>query len=160
MSIFCLRKLMDVSRARSFHRLKILLRACRHRGRSLPLKTYYTRLEDCDPSFTEALLAREEVSVGRWCRTRTEKVPRGFVPVYVGSEETRFVIPMVFLSMPEFSKLMDSTADEFGFEQEGGLKIACEEDDFEEILLKCLAYHKGKNKSGINMSLEDYSCSL
>ncbi|GAV71782.1 Auxin_inducible domain-containing protein [Cephalotus follicularis] len=66
-------------------------------------------------------------------------VPKGSLAVYVGPEQRRFVIPMVCLSMPEFRALMDKVAEEYGFEQEGGLQIPCEVEDFEDMLLKCLA---------------------
>ncbi|XP_042508790.1 auxin-responsive protein SAUR71-like [Macadamia integrifolia] len=72
-------------------------------------------------------------------------VPSGFLAVYVGSELRRYVIPATYLSVPEFRVLMERAAEEFGFEQEGGLKFPCGEEDFEEVLLKCLAT-KGKLK--------------
>ncbi|XP_017978600.1 PREDICTED: auxin-responsive protein SAUR71 [Theobroma cacao] len=78
------------------------------------------------------------------------QVPKGFIAVYVGPELRRFVIPMSYLSMPEFKILMDKVAEEFGFEQEGGLQIPCDEQHFEQILLKCTALQqmsKNKNKN-------------
>ncbi|KAK6915215.1 Small auxin-up RNA [Dillenia turbinata] len=68
--------------------------------------------------------------------------PKGYIAVYVGPEMRRFVIPASYLSMPEFGVLMEQMAEEFGFEQEGGLRIPCEEDDFEKILLKCVKSEK------------------
>lgn len=76
-----------------------------------------------------------------------QQVPKGFLAVYVGPEQRRFVIPMSYLSMPEFRVLMDQVAEEFGFEQDGGLQIPCEEHDFEEILVRCLRMHKMASKS-------------
>ncbi|KAL6996086.1 hypothetical protein U1Q18_006222 [Sarracenia purpurea var. burkii] len=81
------------------------------------------------------------------------RVPKGSLAVYVGPEERRFVIPACYLSMPDFKGLMEKAAEEFGYEHEGGLRIPCEEDDFEDILKRCLAMHqamskaKGKSKS-------------
>lgn len=74
-------------------------------------------------------------------------VPKGFLAVYVGPEQRRFVIPMTYLTMPEFRVLMDKVAEEYGFEQEGGLQIPCEEEDFEEILLRCLAMKQIMSKN-------------
>lgn len=76
-----------------------------------------------------------------------EVVPRGFLAVYVGPELRRFVIPTNYLSMPEFRALMEIMAEEFGFHQEGGLQIPCEEKYFEEILDKCSCQMKTKNKN-------------
>ena len=64
-------------------------------------------------------------------------VPKGSIAVYVGPEFRRFVIPMTYLAMPEFRDLMDKVEEEFGFEQEGGLQFPCEEQEFEQILLRC-----------------------
>lgn len=71
-----------------------------------------------------------------WVSSGTEKVPKGFLAVYVGAEQRRFVIPLRCLSTPGFMGLMDKVAEEFGYDhQEGGLRIPCEEEDFEEILV-------------------------
>ncbi|XVE91127.1 hypothetical protein DITRI_Ditri20bG0129800 [Diplodiscus trichospermus] len=64
-------------------------------------------------------------------------VPKGFIAVYVGPELRRFVIPTSYLTMPEFRVLMEKVAEEFGFEQEGGLQFPCDEQEFEQILLRC-----------------------
>ena len=92
--------------------------------------------------------SKESLLVGSKFRTRgnkpaaggvssgTEKVPKGFLAVYVGAEQRRFVIPLRCLSTPGFMGLMDKVAEEFGYDhQEGGLRIPCEEEDFEEILV-------------------------
>ncbi|KAM7254075.1 hypothetical protein ACFE04_031757 [Oxalis oulophora] len=73
-------------------------------------------------------------------------VPRGSLAVYVGHEERRFVVPTSCLSMPEFKELMDSAAEEYGFEHQGGLHIPCEEEDFEEILVRCLKIQQRNKK--------------
>ncbi|KAF8025329.1 hypothetical protein BT93_F2233 [Corymbia citriodora subsp. variegata] len=68
------------------------------------------------------------------------RVPKGSLAVYVGPKLRRFVIPASYLSVPEFRNLMERVAEEVGFEQEGGLQIpCCEEEDFEEILARCMA---------------------
>ncbi|OAY70356.1 auxin-responsive protein SAUR21-like [Ananas comosus] len=61
-------------------------------------------------------------------------IPKGFLAVYVGPELTRFVIPTSYLCLPIFKALMDKMAEEFGFEQTGGLRIPCDEDYFRQIL--------------------------
>ena len=76
-----------------------------------------------------------------------KEVSRGFLAVYVGPELRRFVILTSYLSMPDFRALMERMADEFGLQQEGGLQIPCEEEDFEEILRKCWTMHQTKIKN-------------
>ncbi|CAL9162400.1 unnamed protein product [Musa hybrid cultivar] len=61
-------------------------------------------------------------------------VPKGCMAVYVGAEMRRFVIPTSYLRLPLFRVLMESAADEFGFDQVGGLRIPCDEEDFTELL--------------------------
>ncbi|GMY38258.1 auxin-responsive protein SAUR50-like [Fagus crenata] len=73
------------------------------------------------------------------------QVPKGFLAVYVGPKLRRFVIPTSYLSMPDFRVLMDRAAEEFGFDHEGGVKIPCEEEDFEQILYRCCKINKKKS---------------
>ncbi|XVF86238.1 hypothetical protein PTKIN_Ptkin18bG0024500 [Pterospermum kingtungense] len=90
---------------------------------------------DYEKSSRDSLLTCRELSDGS---SRGSKyVPKGFIAVYVGPELRRFVIPMSYLAMPEFRALMDQVAEEFGFEHEGGLEFPCDQQEFEEILLRC-----------------------
>ncbi|KAK9683943.1 hypothetical protein RND81_10G176800 [Saponaria officinalis] len=61
-------------------------------------------------------------------------VPKGFLAVHVGEEMKRFVIPTNYLKHPAFCLLLKEAEDEFGFQQEGVLRIPCEVDVFEDIL--------------------------
>lgn len=94
-----------------------------------------TLLESCSEDSKESLLAQFNAD-------NFKEVPKGFLAVYVGPELRRFVIPMTCLSMPDFRVLMDQAAEEFGFEQQGGLQIPCDEEDFTMTLLTCLAKDK------------------
>ncbi|CAO2840430.1 unnamed protein product [Amaranthus hypochondriacus] len=132
---------MNDLRARSIRRL-ILLRAHYHQNSVLA----YKRIDSPDLSFSESLPIHEP-SNRRRRNSHSEKIPRGYLPVYVGPDEKRFIIPMAYLSMPDFGDLMETVAEEFGFEHQGALKIPCDEDDFQEILYKCLANHKATSKS-------------
>ena len=58
-------------------------------------------------------------------------VPKGYFAVYVGAESRRFVVPTSYLSQPAFRELMERAAEEFGFDQAGGLRIPCREEDFQ-----------------------------
>ncbi|KAM5579815.1 hypothetical protein ABKV19_009537 [Rosa sericea] len=99
-------------------------------------------LLDSGENSAESLLAGE-LSDGH---RASVQVPKGFIAVYVGPELRRFVIPMSCLSSPDFRVLMDRVEDEYGFEQEGALRIPCDEEDFEHILVRCLSNQKKNDK--------------
>ena len=61
-------------------------------------------------------------------------VPKGFLAVCVGKELKRFVIPTEYLGHQAFAILLREAEEEFGFQQEGVLKIPCEVSVFEKIL--------------------------
>ncbi|KAJ9550760.1 hypothetical protein OSB04_014805 [Centaurea solstitialis] len=54
-------------------------------------------------------------------------VPKGHFPVYVGVNRTRYIVPISFLTTPEFQLLLRRAEEEFGFHHEMGLTIPCEE---------------------------------
>ncbi|KAG8368153.1 hypothetical protein BUALT_Bualt15G0015400 [Buddleja alternifolia] len=54
-------------------------------------------------------------------------VPKGHFAVYVGENRSRYIVPISFLSHPEFQCLLRRAEEEFGFDQEMGLTIPCEE---------------------------------
>lgn len=109
-----------------------------------------------DPNAKESLFMGE-LSDGRRDPKYLEPVPKGFLAVYVGPEQRRFVIPMAYLSMPNFRVLMDNVADEYGYEQEGGLEFPCEEEEFQEILVRCLEMHQmNKKRSNNNISKKKF----
>eukprot|EP01018_Ginkgo_biloba_P019959 Gb_12164 [translate_table: standard] len=58
-------------------------------------------------------------------------VPKGHIPVYVGSERSRFVIPTTYLSHPLFRALLQKAEDEFGFDHPLGLTLPCDDVAFE-----------------------------
>ena len=54
-------------------------------------------------------------------------VPKGHFAVYVGENRTRYIVPISFLSHPEFQCLLQLAEEEFGFDHDMGLTIPCEE---------------------------------
>ncbi|KAK9065173.1 hypothetical protein SSX86_016556 [Deinandra increscens subsp. villosa] len=54
-------------------------------------------------------------------------VPKGHFPVYVGVNRSRYIVPISFLTHPEFQQLLRRAEEEFGFHHEMGLTIPCEE---------------------------------
>ncbi|KAF0894136.1 hypothetical protein E2562_034873 [Oryza meyeriana var. granulata] len=60
--------------------------------------------------------------------------PRGHLAVCVGPSMQRFVIPTEYLKHRAFAALLREAEEEFGFHQEGVLRIPCEVPAFEAIL--------------------------
>ncbi|KAF1865295.1 hypothetical protein Lal_00004669 [Lupinus albus] len=60
-------------------------------------------------------------------------VPKGHFVVYVGENRSRYIVPISFLSRPEFQTLLHQAEEEFGFDHERGLTIPCEEYVFESL---------------------------
>ncbi|KAK1297739.1 hypothetical protein QJS10_CPB15g00538 [Acorus calamus] len=54
-------------------------------------------------------------------------VPKGHFAVYVGENRSRYIVPISFLSHPEFQSLLRRAEEEFGFDHDMGLTIPCEE---------------------------------
>ncbi|KAG6761611.1 hypothetical protein POTOM_034839 [Populus tomentosa] len=54
-------------------------------------------------------------------------VPKGHFAVYVGENRSRYIVPISFLSHPQFQFLLQRAEEEFGFDHDMGLTIPCEE---------------------------------
>ncbi|KAH7865717.1 hypothetical protein Vadar_010260 [Vaccinium darrowii] len=61
-------------------------------------------------------------------------VPKGFLAVCVGKELKRFIIPTEYLGHQAFGILLREAEEEFGFQQEGVLRLPCEVPLFQKIL--------------------------
>lgn len=61
-------------------------------------------------------------------------VPKGHFVVYVGENRNRYIVPISYLSKPEFQSLLQQAEEEFGFDHERGLSIPCEEEVFQYLL--------------------------
>ncbi|XP_061365300.1 protein SMALL AUXIN UP-REGULATED RNA 8-like [Gastrolobium bilobum] len=65
--------------------------------------------------------------------------PRGYVPIYVGTNEgtcRRFMVHIKALGDADFSQMLGRSAEEYGFRNEGVLRIPFEAQDFEEWLIR------------------------
>ncbi|CAH1428811.1 unnamed protein product [Lactuca virosa] len=60
-------------------------------------------------------------------------VPEGYLPFYVGEEMERFVVSMDLLNHPLFINLLNKSAQEYGYQQKGVLRIPCQV-----LLFQCL----------------------
>ncbi|WOH07139.1 hypothetical protein DCAR_0626568 [Daucus carota subsp. sativus] len=82
---------------------------------------------------THYSLLRSETRVSSRTR-RTSGVPEGHLPVYVGDESARFVVSAELLNHPVFMILLNKSAQEYGYEQKGVLRIPCRVFVFERVL--------------------------
>ncbi|XXG65848.1 hypothetical protein AAC387_Pa05g3453 [Persea americana] len=65
---------------------------------------------------------------------RSGQVPEGHLPVYVGEEKERFVVSAKLLNDPMFLELLNQSANEYGYEQQGVLRIPCRVSVFQQVL--------------------------
>ncbi|MCH81276.1 auxin-induced protein [Trifolium medium] len=66
--------------------------------------------------------------------SKSLEVRKGYVAVYVGQKQKRFVIPISYLNQPSFQDLLSQAEEEFGYDHPmGGLTIPCTEDIFQNI---------------------------
>ncbi|XP_010550458.1 PREDICTED: auxin-induced protein 15A [Tarenaya hassleriana] len=63
-----------------------------------------------------------------------DDVPKGHFVVYVGVSRSRHVVPISWLTHPMFLMLLQQAEEEFGFCQETGLTIPCDEDVFHSLV--------------------------
>ncbi|KAM6591789.1 hypothetical protein CsatA_014394 [Cannabis sativa] len=61
-------------------------------------------------------------------------VPKGHFAVYVGENRRRYIIPIWWLTQPEFQTLLQRAEEEFGFNHHMGLTIPCEELTFQNLI--------------------------
>ncbi|KAK9742752.1 hypothetical protein RND81_03G195200 [Saponaria officinalis] len=65
------------------------------------------------------------------------EIKRGYVPITVGKyekEEERFMVPTKLIKHPSIVALLQLSANEFGYHQEGVLHIPCEPNLFRKTL--------------------------
>ena len=77
----------------------------------------------------------------RQTTSKSVEVRKGYVAVYVGEKQKRFVVPVSYLNQPSFQDLLNQAEEEFGYVHPmGGLTIPCTEDVFQHIT-SCLNGH-------------------
>ncbi|KAJ8627512.1 hypothetical protein MRB53_020819 [Persea americana] len=112
----------------------------------------FTRVADFS---TQYYLLRSEPGKRR-TRRSASGVPEGHLPVYVGEEEMeRFVVSARFLNHPVFVELLKRSAQEYGYEQEGVLRIPCRVVVFERVL-ELLKKGEGDEEEIVRLFSEDF----
>ncbi|CAJ2679478.1 unnamed protein product [Trifolium pratense] len=70
----------------------------------------------------------------RQATSKSVEVRKGYVAVYVGEKQKRFIIPVSYLNQPSFQDLLSQVEEEFGYDHPTGrLTIPCTEDVFQHI---------------------------
>ena len=68
---------------------------------------------------------------------RNDENRKGYVPVLVGmceEEEERFMLPLKLINHPTILGLLDLSANEFGYHQQGVIQIPCQPHQFRLLL--------------------------
>ena len=68
-----------------------------------------------------------------------KKTPKGFVPIIVGDDgtkdvEERFLVHVKLLSKPCMVNFLELAARQFGYDQEGVLRVPCDANHFQKML--------------------------
>lgn len=62
------------------------------------------------------------------------KIPNGCFTVYVGLQSQRFVVKTKFVNHPKFKMLLDEAEVEYGFQNDGPIRLPCNGDMFYRVL--------------------------
>ncbi|MCO5592727.1 hypothetical protein L7F22_046730 [Adiantum nelumboides] len=71
---------------------------------------------------------------------KEKRAPKGHVAVYVEGGKERHVVPIGYLSHPQFQELLQRAESEFGFGQKGGLLLPCSLAELQRAL-HCIRFH-------------------
>ncbi|KAL9409918.1 hypothetical protein AB3S75_048191 [Citrus x aurantiifolia] len=96
------------------------------------LRSDSTQAARCRPRRAESFRALKASLARR--SANSKPVPEGHVPVYVGDEMERFVVSAELLNHPVFIGLLNKSAQEYGYEQKGVLRIPCHVLVFERVV--------------------------
>lgn len=108
-------------------------------GSSTRTSSTWSRSRRCSMSVTDSANSSGGFDLDCDCEDECwssppEDVPAGCLPVYVGEERRRFIIPTSYLTNSSFQALLAKSEEEYGLRCEGGLRIACPPDAFEHLL--------------------------
>nr|XP_043616362.1 indole-3-acetic acid-induced protein ARG7-like [Erigeron canadensis] len=60
--------------------------------------------------------------------------PEGYFPVYVGPEKQRFTLKTKYVNHPMFKMLLEDAENEYGYNPDGPITLACDTDLFHKVL--------------------------
>ncbi|KAF7145799.1 auxin-responsive protein SAUR71-like [Rhododendron vialii] len=98
--------------------------------------SHYSLLRSDSPAPPSRSFRLDSFRIGNLSRSksRSATVPQGHLPVYVGEAMERFVVSAQLLNHPIFVKLLNKSAQEYGYDQKGVLHIPCHVLVFERVL--------------------------
>ncbi|KAK5804691.1 auxin-responsive protein SAUR36-like [Gossypium arboreum] len=79
------------------------------------------------------------VRLGEEGMERVGGVPKGHVAVYVeesGGDKRRVVVPVIYFNHPLFEELLKESEQIYGFNQLGGITLACRISEFEKVKMR------------------------
>ncbi|KAI5063940.1 hypothetical protein GOP47_0020610 [Adiantum capillus-veneris] len=79
---------------------------------------------------------------GSCSSAKGKRVPKGHVAVYVDGGKERHVVPVGYLSHPQFRELLERAESEFGFSQKGGLLLPCSLDELQHTVHHIRLHHR------------------
>ena len=82
------------------------------------------------PMKTRYFTIKNEVMARSCSDQLSTDIPKGHCAVYVGSQRSRFIIPIIYFNHSVFQTLLEKAEEEYGFDHQMGLTIPCEEADF------------------------------
>lgn len=80
------------------------------------------------------------------CKKNMIKIPKGCFSVYVGSERQRFIVKTKLVAHPLFKMLLDEAEVEFGFQNDGPIRLPCNVDLFYKVLAEMNNFDEEVNK--------------
>ncbi|XP_054778188.1 uncharacterized protein LOC129286196 [Prosopis cineraria] len=84
-------------------------------------------LSKTQPCFRLPRIRRASIAA-KMASSKSGKVPKGYLVVYVGEEMKRFAIPISYLNQPSFQELLSQAEEEYGYDHPmGALTIPCNE---------------------------------
>ncbi|KAK9268126.1 hypothetical protein L1049_010566 [Liquidambar formosana] len=84
--------------------------------------SHYSVLRSDSPESSSSRTPRRSNSLRTSNEDRSD-VPEGHLPVYVGDEMERFIVNAEQLNHPIFVELLNKSAQEYGYDQRGALRI-------------------------------------
>ncbi|KAG2722429.1 hypothetical protein I3760_02G128300 [Carya illinoinensis] len=129
-------KIRDIVRLEQVHKKwKKLANATKNSSNSISSATFSRSSSSTTSNGSKSIkFLKRTLSFSDVSGASNDVVPKGFLAVCVGKELKRFIIPTQYLGHQAFGTLLREAEEEFGFQQEGVLKIPCQVSVFEKIL--------------------------
>ncbi|XP_057748380.1 auxin-induced protein 6B-like [Arachis stenosperma] len=103
-------------------------------GLKIPCNSFISYIHTEKMGFRLPVIRRASSFSASQATSKSVELPKGYLAVYVGENQKRFVIPVSYLNQPSFQDLLSQAEEEFGYDHPmGGLTIPCNEHVFQRI---------------------------